>query len=377
MPAPSAAAGLASGAALEDPIVGAALAVAGTCLIRARDLRLPPVRIAAAVATGTAAALATRRVWPLAPRTPGQVRSTHTFLDLDPGGDGAGLTLVVNRSAGSPLNGGTSGYLRERLPDAEVVDVEEGADLPAALRQAAAGAQVLGVAGGDGSINAAAEAAHRADKPLLVVPAGTLNHLARDLGLSSADDAVAAFRDGHAVAVDLGMIDGRPFLNTASVGGYTDLVDARERLEGRVGKWPALLLALAGVLRRGKPVRIELDGRERSVWMIFVGNCRYEPAGFAPTWRETLDDGALDVRLVDASRPWARSRLLLAVVTGRLARCYAYEAFTTGELRLKALDGPIRLARDGETFDGSGAFSVRKEQRPLAIYVPRPERSDA
>jgi diacylglycerol kinase family enzyme len=377
MAGPSAAAGLGFGAALEEPFVGAVAAAAAASVVRARGHRLPPARSAVAVAVGGAAALATRRVWPLAPRTPAEARSRHTFVDLRPSEDGTGLTLVVNQSAGSPLNGGAGDLLRERLPAAEIVEVGEGPDLPAALGRAATDARVLGVAGGDGSINAAAAAAHRAGKPLLVVPAGTLNHLARDLGLDRAEDAFAAFRDGHAVAVELGTIDGEPFLNTASVGGYTELVDARERLEGRIGKWPALLVALAGVLRGGQPVRIEIDGRERSVWMIFVGNCRYEPPGFAPTWRKRLDDGELDVRLVDASHPWARVRLLLAVVTGRLGRCHAYEAFTTRELRLRALDGPLRLARDGETFDGSGAFSVRKEEQPLAIYVPRPERSPA
>lgn len=377
MAATSAVSGLACGATLEEPFVGLGLAAAGASVVRARGPRIPPANIAGAVAVGAAAALVTRRVWPLAPRTPAEVRSTHTFLDLPPSEDGSGVTLVVNRSAGSPLGEDAAELLRTRLPEARVVEIEEGRDVPAALRRAAADASVLGVAGGDGSINAAAAAAHRGGTPLLVVPAGTLNHLARDLGLDSVEDALTALRDGHAVAVDLGTIDGHPFLNTASVGGYTDLVDARERLEGRIGKWPALLVALVAVLRKGRPVRIEIDGRERSVWMIFVGNCRYQPPGFAPTWRERLDDGTLDVRLIDASHPWARLRLLLAVVTGRLARCRAYEAFTTRELRLRALDGPLRLARDGETFDGSGTFTIAKEERPLSIYVPRPERSPA
>ena len=371
--APSAAAGLASGAVLEQPVVGVVVAVAATAAVRSRVARLAPPTVAAGVAAGGAAALVTRRVWPLAPRTPAEVRATHTPLDVEPGDDGQGLTVVVNQSAGSPLSERCADVLRERLPKAEVVEVADGVDVPAVLEQAVADARVLGIAGGDGSINAAAAVAHDADKPLLVVPAGTLNHLARDLGLTGTDDAITAFRQGHTVAVDLGTIDGHPFLNTASIGGYTDLVDARERLQGRIGKWPALIVALVGVLRRGTPVRLEIGGKQRSVWMIFVGNCGYHPAGFAPTWRERLDDGELDVRLVDAGQPWGRFRLVLAVVIGQLGRCRAYEAFRTRELRVKSLDGPLRLARDGETFDGSDAFSVRKEERPLAMYVPRPE----
>ena len=62
-------------------------------------------------------------------------------------------------------------------------------------------------------------------------PGGTLNHFAREIGLATMDDAVAAVESGSAVGIDVGMIAGRPFLNTASFGSYVDLVDARERLE--------------------------------------------------------------------------------------------------------------------------------------------------
>jgi undecaprenyl-diphosphatase len=120
-------------------------------------------------------------------------------------------------------------------------------------------------------------------------------------------------------------------------------------------------------------MRVELDGHERALWMIFIGNCRYHPHGFAPTWREHLDDGLLDVRLVDAGHPWARVRLLLAVLTGRLGRTAVYEERTTDTIRVHSLDGPLRLARDGETFDGGRDVLVGKESEPLAIYVPERE----
>jgi undecaprenyl-diphosphatase len=362
---------------LELPPVGGALALAaGVAHLAGRRWGRSPVRppvLAAGAAAGGAAALATTRVWPLAPRTAAEARSHHTPVGEAPGDDGEGLTVVVNRAAGSPVGERCARRLREALPAAEVLEVEDGEDLPRVLERAEKGARTIGIAGGDGSVNTAAAVAHRADKPLLVVPAGTLNHLARDLGLASTDDAIAAYAEGHAVAVDLGTVDGHPFLNTASFGGYSALVDARERLEGRIGKWPALVVALVRILRRGSPVRVEIEGQRRSLWMVFVGNCRYHPSGFAPTWRERLDDGELDVRLVDADQPGGRTRLLLAVLTGRLARCRAYEAFTTRSLRVRSLDGRLRLARDGETFDGSAEFTIAKEDRPLAVFVPRPQ----
>ena len=60
-----------------------------------------------------------------------------------------------------------------------------------------------------------------------------------------------------------------------------------------------MVVALWGVLRHSQPVDLELDGERRKVWMIFIGNCRYEPSGFTPSWRERLDDGELDIRIID------------------------------------------------------------------------------
>ena len=356
------------GAAQELPVAGAALAP-----FWARSHRHSGVSAPKSVSVGLAAGLLTRRVWPVAPRTAADIRPALRALDgREPSEDGAGLTFVVNSAAGPAYRRNPIDEVREAFPAAEVLEVGESLDMACALKRAAASSLAIGVAGGDGSISAAAAVAHVVDKPLVVVPAGTLNHLARDLGVTGVEDAAAAVQAGRTVAVDVGSIDGKTFLNTASFGAYTELVDARERLEGTLGKWPALVVALVQVLRRSTPVRVELDGHERLLWMTFVGNCHYRPSGFAPSWRERLDDGQLDVRLVDADQRFARLRLLLAVLTGRLGRCRVYEAFTTTSLKVRSLDGPLRLARDGETFDGSDSFEICKEDRPLAVYVPPP-----
>ena len=84
------------------------------------------------------------------------------------------------------------------------------------------------VAGGDGTVRAASAIALETGLPLLVIPAGTFNHFAADLGVRSARDAVAALRAGEAVLVDVGIAAGRPFVNTSSTGVYVDLVHARQ-----------------------------------------------------------------------------------------------------------------------------------------------------
>ncbi len=359
------------GAGLELPwagalLAGAAVAVGATSV---RSGRSPGDTTLAATAVGVGLAVATRRLWPVAPRTPAELRpagGTRRNLATPAGNE---VAVVVNVGAGSVASG-LAQQVRQALPEARLVEREEDDDLIELLKDAAGGAKVLGAMGGDGTLNAAAGIAHDHGIPLLALPGGTLNHFARDIGLESADDAVTALANGEVVTVDLASIDGHCFLNTASFGGYVELVDAREKLEDRIGKWPAMVVALVKVLRRSHPTEVEIDGRRRRLWMIFVGNCAYHPNGFAPSWRTSLEDGQLDVRLIDAAMPGARVRLVLAVLTGRLGRCRAYEAWCTRELHVRRLDGDRRLARDGETFDGSAEFTITKWDEPLSVYAP-------
>ena len=353
--------------ALSAPLAGLA-ALVGYSRVRTGAHHTSDV--AGGAALGAGAGLLTRRLWPVAPHEPAQARTALKPSDVEPSPRGEGLVVVVNPSAGS--SGRAAEELRSELPEAEVVEVEQGDDLKEALEKAAGRGCAIGVAGGDGSINTAASIAAEAGKPLFVVPGGTLNHFAYALGLESIADAARAVKDGRAVTVDRAVIDGQTFVNTASIGNYVDLVDAREKLEDRIGKWPAVVVALVKVLRESRPIALELDGERRRVWMIFIGNCRYQPSGFAPSWRERMDDGQLDIRIVDGTRPWSRARLLLSVMTGRLANCGAYEQRFARSMSVKSLEGRLRLARDGETFDGPEEFTIAKADEPLLVYVPAP-----
>src|SRR5690606_25974576 len=112
------------------------------------------------------------------------------------------------------------------------------------------------------------------------------------------------------------------------------------------------------------------DGEPVRVWLAWIGNGRYDPAGFAPSWRPHLDDGVLDVRIVDGSRRWARGRLVAHVLAKRLQTCPVYREQLVDSLRIRSLDGPLRLAVDGETFDAPDEVEVTKARRALAVAVP-------
>jgi undecaprenyl-diphosphatase len=245
---------------------------------------------------------------------------------------------------------------------------DAGDDLPAVLRRAAHAARILGVAGGDGTINLAAGIALDFGLPLLVIPAGTFNHFAADLGIGSAGDAVAAVQAGEAVLVDVGVAGQRSFVNTASTGAYADLVRAREQLEGTLSRRLASVVALIQVLRRARPHELILDGQARRLWLFFAGNCVYEPRGMAHAYRPDMSDGYLDVRLVEAA-PLARCRLVAAVITATLGRCRVYRAWQSRSARISSADGsPIWLSVDGEAATAEPGLSLGKRPHDLLVY---------
>jgi diacylglycerol kinase family enzyme/membrane-associated phospholipid phosphatase len=329
-----------------------------------------PSDVLAGAVLGSAIALGTRRFLPIIPNEPEVARSLTEGSTVQ-APHGRGVTVVVNSTSGPALFSDPSDELRKLLPDAELVNLEESERLEETLRMAAESSEVLGVAGGDGSVNCAAGIASAMAKPLMLVPAGTLNHLARDLGLDSARDAALAAERGEVVSVDVARIDGKPFLNTASLGLYPELVDERENLEKKIGKWPAFVISLFKVISRAKPLLVELNGATRRIWMLFIGNCRYYPEGLAPSWRKRLDDGKLDIRLVSAERPLSRIRFALALAFGMLAKSRVYEQSVGDQLKVRSLGGPLLLARDGETFNGTDEFVVEKPGERIMIYAPK------
>lgn len=366
------AAAFAAAAALERPLLGLPLGALAGAVAASRVYTGVhyPGDVLAGAAIGAGLALGSRRLWPVTPLPHEQLVADRTRAPAAPLPRGDGLIVVANVTAGPAWGVDPLALLRRELPDAEIRTVGEEQDLAMVLRTAAADARVLGIAGGDGSVNTAATVARDAGLPLAIVPAGTHNHLARDLGIGGPRDVVAALRSGDCLAVDVAEVDGHPFCNTVCIGAYPELVDAREELRPRVGAFSALLLGLVRALWSARPARVEINGRRCAAWLVFVGNCRFEGDGVAPAWRRRLDDGLLDVRVVRADRPWARARLLLAVATGTVGDCPVYERRLERRLRIRPLDGPARVTRDGETFDCAAEFSVVKSAEPLTVYAP-------
>ncbi|MEO7242957.1 MAG: diacylglycerol kinase family protein, partial [Variovorax sp.] len=180
------------------------------------------------------------------------------------------LFVIVNASSGKghdqALADGLRGLFSAAGAAAEISLAHGGGEIASLVEAAIAqGAEIVVAGGGDGTVSSVAAALAGSDITLGVLPLGTLNHFAKDLGLPlELDAAVRCIVAGQSTRVDVGEVNGRVFINNSSLGLYPDIVRERERQQKRIGrgKWPALLWASVSALRRYPflDVRLNVQG---------------------------------------------------------------------------------------------------------------------
>jgi diacylglycerol kinase family enzyme len=167
--------------------------------------------------------------------------------------------------------------------EAEVRQLAGDALADAARSAAAEDVDAIVAAGGDGTVSAVAGGLVGSDKPLGILPSGTLNHFAKDLGLPlTLHEAAAVIAAGNTHRIDVAELNGRTFINNSSIGIYPHLVHHRDQQRQRLGrnKWIAMLIAAFSVFRRHPTVRVRIGIGDRTVLrttpFVFVGNNRYQ-----------------------------------------------------------------------------------------------------
>lgn len=366
------AAAFAVGVGLESPPIGLGLALlAGLVgLSRVATGAHYPGDVFAGFGLGAAVSVLGGRVVP--PTTPTKLPTAEPLrVPTPPRPDGEGVVLVINPASGGGNGARVVDEVRNALPRAEVVELDEGDDLQQVLREAAGRAEVLAVGGGDGTVATAAGIAKQAGLPLAVFPGGTFNHFAKDIGCDSVARTVDAIRRGSVACVDLVCLNEEHMvINTASIGAYPQFVQTREKLEHKVGKPVAGLYAMFHTLRRAEPVRIQYDNRTLQTSLFFLGNSTYLPSGFAPAQRHRMDDGLLDVRILETGKRFSRARILTALMLGRLERSPLYHEMRVPEFTFTAIDGPTVLACDGEVGTECETASFTAQYRVLPVFRP-------
>jgi diacylglycerol kinase family enzyme len=283
--------------------------------------------------------------------------------------------VILNRSGGSADDERVTAVLEE-LERAAVdhrVYRPDGDPSDDARRAIADGCTALVVGGGDGSVGAVAGVAVEARVPLGVLPLGTLNHFARDLGVpTDPAEAVGVILSGGLAKVDVCCIGDVVFVNNASVGTYARIVARRERLEDSTGKLRAALAAVRAVFpHRPAPVTIEIDGESISTdaTIVFFGNNDYVVADGRFT-RESIDQGVISVYAMRAPHVWDLLRIAFRIARDRIGRERDLVHRTGRSVRLSVARPSVLVAHDGEVEALPTPLDITVRPGVLRVFVP-------
>ena len=298
------------------------------------------------------------------------------------------LHVVINREGGTARSLG-SDVLRERLATAFAdagaaaeIELVPGAELLPALerahdRAARGELDAVVVGGGDGSVNGAAGLLAGTGIPLGVLPLGTLNHFARDLGMPAEFEAAAA---AIAVAVprgvDVAEVNGHVFVNNSLLGAYPYMVADRERRrrEHGLGKWPAMTLAFLRMLWRFPRRRLTLCLPDGSVPVrtpsLMVGVDEYDPKNFEIPRNHGLDRGELWLLVARHRHPLSFAWFAFRLVFGGIDQARDFEVMKLTELEVRARPSRLPVAIDGELLRMRPPLRYRIRPGELLVLAP-------
>ncbi len=298
----------------------------------------------------------------------------HTF-------DSGPIAVIINKGARAGQDLNVDDLRRVFAAHGRELQVHrvDGEKITEAVRNALEeGTRIVVAAGGDGTINSvAAELVGREDAALAVLPVGTLNHFARDLGMpAEIEEAVAVIAAGHLREVDVGDVNGHIFLNNSSIGLYARLVVEREHLQqhSNLGKWTAMLRAAWSVLRHRHSFSVDLcvDGHElqRRTPFVFIGNNDYVIEGLHAGERSRLDEGLLSIYVLRTSSTWGLVSLVIRAMAGRIVRGRHLDQLHATSLEVESHHAQAEVARDGEVGTLQTPLHFRIQPRALRVIAP-------
>ena len=292
------------------------------------------------------------------------------------------IAVIVNAGSGGgndqALVDRLAGHFRAAGLHAEIELAHGGDEIVAAVGNAIARQPPMIVAGGgDGTVSTVAAAMVDTGIVFGVLPLGTLNHFARDLGIPpELADAVAVLAGGEAARVDVGEVNGRIFVNNSGLGLYPDIVRERERQQKRLGrgKWPAFAWATLSALRRFPflVVAMAVDGKEvlRKTPFVFIGNNEYRMEGFAIGERSRMEGGLLSLYVAQRPGRWRLVQLAVRALTGHLRQARDFDAILAAEIVVQSKRKRLHVATDGEVSVMTPPLHYRV--RPASLIVMRP-----
>jgi len=270
--------------------------------------------------------------------------------------DAAGpAVLIINLKSGGGKAERFDLAAQARRRGVEPVVLKPGDDLLELAESAIArGAQVIGMAGGDGSQALVATVAARRDVAHVCIPAGTRNHFALDLGLDREDvvGALDAFTDGVERRIDLACVNDRVFVNNASLGVYAKVVQSDAYRNAKLETWTAMLPDLLGP--DAAPLDLEFTAPDGSRYddapLVLVSNNPYRLTSLAGAGtRERIDTGRLGVVAARVRSAAEVSEFVALELVGQVGRFPGLLSWSSPEFEVRSA-GPVEVGLDGEAL---------------------------
>lgn len=279
--------------------------------------------------------------------------------------------LLVNPRSGDGKAARLDLVARATEAGVQCHEIGPGDDLRAIVEKAVQdGADVIGVAGGDGSQAIVADVVSRADLAMVVIPAGTRNHLAMDLGLDRTDPVVGleAFREARERRIDLARVNGQAFLNNVSMGLYGDIVQRATYRERKLGTAMDELPALVS-----DPARLQFTGPDgqslSTAHVVLVSNNPYLLDVRGAGGRPRLNSGMLGIVTAELKSAAGVTEMLARAAVGLLAGTPGFWAWQTQRFEVGS-DGGIAAGVDGEAVVLAPPVEFWVEPAALRVRLP-------
>lgn len=288
------------------------------------------------------------------------------------------LNLGSGRKDGREFAKAVTDALKPRCADFALRKTARGSDLVEMAQQAVAdGFDVVGAAGGDGTQSAIAGALAGTDTLMAVLPGGTFNYFARELGVGEdLQDALDTILDARVRQIDIGQIENLVFLNNISLGAYPHILKTRETIyrrwgRSRIAAYWSVLVALRR-LRRPMVLTACVDGEARqfTTALLFVARNAYQLEVFGLDGADAIRDGKFAVLIARARRPLPLLRSALRLAFGFSAQDSDFDLLLTDELTIETPRKRLLIAHDGEKTLMASPLHLKVWRDGLRVLLP-------
>lgn len=293
----------------------------------------------------------------------------------------ARLCVIMNLGSGKDQNDEfverVTAALKPQAAEFSLRQISKGSDIVKVTKQAVVdGFDVIAALGGDGTQAAVAGVLSGTDTIMGVLPGGTFNYFARDLGVGETlEDALETLQSARVEKIDLATINDLVFLNNISLGVYPHILKTRESIYERWGRSrvAAYLSVLIALRRLGKPMSLtaKVDGvaNDFTTALVFVARSAFQLESFGLDGGDAIRDGKFAVLIARARRPIPLLRSAFRLTVGLSAKDSDFDLITTDEITIVTKKQRL-VAHDGEKTKMTSPFKLKVHKDALRVLLP-------